>query len=96
MNPAGYIRRMGVFGKRENLEQPGGGGSGLHLDLDERYCLECRKPLQPWQASCPDDGAPAVARAELPSSMPPPPAHLLADEHDDELADEDDDERGEH
>ena len=72
---------MGVFSKRDNLEEPGGGGSsGLHLDLDERYCPQCRTQLQPWQATCPDDGAAAVRRGDLPSAMPPPPAHLLADE----------------
>ena len=81
---------MGVFSKRQDFEEPGGsGGSGLHMDLDERFCSECRKPLQPWQTTCPDDGARAVRRGELPSAMPPPPAHLLDDEDPD--ADDDHD-----
>jgi predicted amidophosphoribosyltransferase len=71
---------MGVFSKRNDIEEPGAGGSGLHLDLDERYCPTCRRPLQPWQATCPDDGAAAVPRGQLPSTMPPPPAHLLDDD----------------
>ena len=72
---------MGVFTKKGDQEEPGGsGGSGLHLDLDERFCATCRRALQPWQDSCPDDGGPAVALSELPSPMPPPPAHLLEDE----------------
>lgn len=73
---------MGVFSKRNNAEEPGGGGSGLHMDLDERYCVTCRRELMPWQTSCPEDGGEAVALTELPSSMPPPPAHLLADSDD--------------
>ena len=71
---------MGVFSKRNNAEEPGGGGSGLHLDLDERYCVTCRRAVLPWQTECPDDGGAAVPLGELPSSMPRPPAHLLDDE----------------
>lgn len=82
---------MGVFSKRNNAEEPGGGGgSGLHMDLDERYCVTCRRELMPWQTTCPDDGGKGVPLTELPSSMPPPPAHLLADEDDDEATVDDD------
>ena len=82
---------MGVFSKKSDLEEPGGGGSsGLHMDLDERYCLNCRQRLQPWQDTCPDDGGPAVRMSELPSAMPPPPAHLLADEDDEDPDDGED------
>lgn len=66
---------------KRDEEQPGG-GSGLHLDLDETVCPTCRRALLPWQEHCPDDGARGVARTDLPSAMPPPPAHLLADEDD--------------
>lgn len=68
---------MGVFGKRQDLDQPGGGGSGLHLDLDSRYCRVCRRELLPWQATCDRDGGEAVPLAELPPSGPQPPPHLL-------------------
>lgn len=71
---------MGVFSKKGDVEEPGGGGSGLHLDLDERFCLVCRRAVLPWETQCPDDGAQVVALTELPSAMPPPPAHLLADD----------------
>ncbi|MPZ72418.1 MAG: hypothetical protein GEU74_04190 [Nitriliruptorales bacterium] len=72
---------MGVFAKRGDQEDPGGsGGSGLHLDLDERFCVTCRRALLPWQTHCPDDGGDAVSLQDLPASMPPPPAHLLDDE----------------
>jgi hypothetical protein len=71
---------MGVFSKRNNAEEPGGGGSGLHLDLDERYCVTCRRELMPWQTACPEDGGAGVALSELPSAMPRPPAHLLDDD----------------
>ncbi len=73
---------MGVFAKKGNAEEPGGGGSGLHLDLDERYCVTCRRAVLPWQDTCPVDGGKAVALGELPPSMPAPPAHLLADDED--------------
>lgn len=73
---------MGVFSKRKDAEEPGGGGAGLHLDLDERFCVTCRRALQPWQQQCPDDGGAAVRVEDLPDSMPPPPAHLLDDDTD--------------
>ncbi len=71
---------MGVFSKRNDVEEPGGGGSGLHVDLDERWCPQCRRSLLPWQDTCPTDGAQPVR--SLPPAMPPPPAHLLADDDD--------------
>ena len=72
---------MGVFVKKGDQEEPGGsGGSGLHLDLEERYCAVCRRALLPWQEACPDDGGAALTISDLPSPMPPPPAHLLGDE----------------
>lgn len=70
-------------GRKKDDEDPGG-GSGLHLDLDERVCPECRRTLPPWQDRCPDDGAVGVAPTSLPSAIPPPPAHLLEDEPEDE------------
>ena len=73
---------MGVFAKKGNAEEPGGGGSGLHLDLDERFCLTCRRAVLPWETACPDDGGAVVPLSELPSAMPRPPAHLLDDEDD--------------
>lgn len=73
---------MGVFAKKGDFEEPGGGGSGLHLDLDERFCATCREPLQPWQTQCPADGGAPVSIGELPSRMPAPPAHLLGDDDD--------------
>lgn len=75
---------MGVFVKKGDNEEPGGGGSGLHLDLDERFCVTCRRAVLPWQTQCPDDGGEVAALADLPSSIPPPPAHLLDDDPDDE------------
>ncbi len=75
---------MGVFSKKSDISEPGGGGSGLHLDLDERYCVVCRRSVMPWEARCPVDGGDVAALEQLPSAMPPPPAHLLADEEPDE------------
>ena len=75
---------MGVFAKRNNAEEPGGGGgAGLHMDLEERFCVSCRRAVLPWETECPDDGADVVPLTELPSAMPPPPAHLLGDPEDD-------------
>jgi hypothetical protein len=75
---------MGVFAKKGDAEEPGGagGGPGLHLDLDERFCVICRRAVLPWQTQCPDDGGEVAALGDLPSSIPPPPAHLLDDEAD--------------
>ena len=75
---------MGVFAKKGDFDEPGGVGAGLHLDLDQRYCTTCRRALQPWQDICPDDGGAAVPLGDLPSSIPPPPAHLLADDEDED------------
>lgn len=75
---------MGVFAKKGDFEEPGGGsGSGLSMDLDERFCEICRRRVLPWQDRCPDDDGRAVTISALPSAMPPPPAHLLDDETDD-------------
>ena len=75
---------MGVFAKKGDFEEPGGGGgSGLHLDLDERYCPACRRALLPWMTQCPDDGGTPVALRDLPPRFPGPPAHLLTDDEDD-------------
>jgi D-arabinose 1-dehydrogenase-like Zn-dependent alcohol dehydrogenase len=68
---------MGLLRKRE---QEPGGGSGLELDLDLRSCPICRRDLHPWEPTCPNDGTPAVPRHLLTSNIPPPPAHLLADD----------------
>ncbi len=75
---------MGVFSKGNRFEEPGSGGSGLSLDLDERYCSVCRRALLPWQDRCADDGGSPVALADLPARFPPPPAHLLDDDPDDD------------
>ncbi|HUH06798.1 MAG TPA: hypothetical protein VML96_03225 [Egibacteraceae bacterium] len=74
---------MGIFAKDPSKEEQPGGSSGLHLDLDELICPDCRRALLPWQRSCPDDGATAVPRAAVSrTDLPPPPPHLL--EPDDE------------
>ena len=80
-----YTRPMGVLTGRGDQEEPGGsGGSGLHLDLDERFCVTCRRAVLPWQTECPEDGGAVVTLQELPAAMPPPPAHLLDDDDTDE------------
>jgi hypothetical protein len=72
---------MAVFARGPRREEEPGGGSGLALDLDMLACPACRRELHPWEATCPDDGAAAVARTALTSQvLPPPPAHLLEDE----------------
>ena len=69
--------------QRKDDEQPGG-GHGLEVDLDLKACPTCRRELQPWQTTCPDDGAAAVQRRDLPrDDLPAPPAHLLADDDED-------------
>lgn len=53
-------------------------GRGLELDLDVKACPVCRRELLPWQETCPEDGAGAVARADLPpADGPAVPDHLL-------------------
>ncbi|HEY8338446.1 MAG TPA: hypothetical protein VIK95_01180 [Egibacteraceae bacterium] len=63
--------------RRKRDDEDPGGGTSLHLDLDERVCPQCRRTLPPWQDRCPDDGAAAVDRTALPPPIPPPPPHLL-------------------
>lgn len=53
------------------------------MDLDERFCVTCRRAVLPWETTCPDDGSNVVPLTELPAAMPPPPAHLLGDPEDD-------------
>jgi predicted amidophosphoribosyltransferase len=69
---------MGLYARdpRRGEEQPGG-GSGLHLDLDELVCPVCRRAFPSWETVCPDDAESLVTRAQLPPLLPPPPAHLL-------------------
>lgn len=50
--------------KRPDDDEPGG-GSGLHVDLEDRACAECRRALPSWVARCPDCGGEAVAVGEL-------------------------------
>ena len=67
---------MGFLNKRQedDDELP---GSGLHVDLDARFCPECRKEALPWQDACEDCGVPPVTAEQLPSSSFPLPSHLL-------------------
>lgn len=67
------------FVQRRRPDEEGEVQPGLHLDIDERACPTCGRFLHPWQDTCPDDGATAVARTDL-ATMAPPPAHLLEDE----------------
>lgn len=69
------------FVQRRRQEQEGEVQPGLHLDIEERACPACRRFLHPWQDTCPDDGAAAVPRTELPT-MAAPPAPLLEDPDD--------------
>lgn len=78
-----YTGRMSVFAKGPKQEEEPGGGSGLGMDLELRACPQCRRELHPWESTCPVDGSPAVPRTSLRTEhLPPPPAHLLADEDD--------------
>lgn len=76
---------MGVFAKGPRQEEePGSGGSGLHVDLDLQVCPTCHRELHPWEAACPDDGTPGAPKASVSrTTLPPPPAHLLGDADDD-------------
>jgi hypothetical protein len=56
------------------------GAPGLHLDLDDRRCQECRREALPWQHTCADCGGALVSRRDLPAETFPLPAHLLDDE----------------
>ena len=71
------VVRPGEEYDREEQEQ---GGSGLHLDLDLVACPSCRRELPAFLDVCPDCDVPPVPRSQLPGVLPPPPAHLLADD----------------
>lgn len=79
---------MGVVrpGEEYDRSQDGHGpaGSALHLDLGLVACPSCRRELPGFLDACPDCGDVPVPRAQLPSLLPPPPAHLLANPEDDE------------
>lgn len=67
--------------RRKTEDELVGDAQGLSMDLGERACVTCRRPLHPWQDTCPDDGGEAMAVADLPPSSRPP-AHLLDDPDD--------------
>lgn len=83
----GFIVPKG--GGEEDGGAGGSGGSGLELDLDLKACGTCRRELLPWQDTCPDDGGPAVRKADLTAPRDPLAARLAA------LLDDEPDEPGE-
>jgi hypothetical protein len=56
---------MGFIDPKKQQEDDELPGSGLHLDLEQRRCPECRREVLPWQDTCPDCGVAAVLTTEL-------------------------------
>lgn len=65
--------------KQDDHDEIVPGAPGLHLDLDERVCPDCRRTAPPWQQRCPDCGSALVA----PNDVPAPRFALPADPDDD-------------
>lgn len=63
--------------KRHEDEEPGGAGSGLHIDLDDRVCASCREDVPAWVPACPNCGGAVVRREELPPADDPLLRRLL-------------------
>ena len=73
---------MGIFTRKQQSDDGAGGAlAGLSIDLERPVCPVCRRELLPWAQTCPEDGATAVAREDLPAP-PGPPAHLLGPDPD--------------
>lgn len=70
--------------KKADEQQPG--GHGLVMDLGLMACPQCRREVPPWLAECDDCGVQVVARSQLRSPMPDIPAHLLAEDDEDDPA----------
>lgn len=77
---------MGLLARRQDDgDEVVGDGLSLQMDLGERVCAECGRDLHPWEATCPvDGGAPVAPEARKASNAMPVPAHLLAEEPDDD------------
>lgn len=67
--------------KRPSEDEPGG-GSGLHVDLDDRVCGSCRRELPSWVQRCPDCGGAPVLVTELPPADDPLLRRFLDDTDD--------------
>lgn len=51
---------MAQFRERDKDE-----GEGVPVDLDQKVCPSCRRKLQPWETTCPDDGAIPVEAVQM-------------------------------
>lgn len=51
---------MAQFREREKDEN-----DGVPVDLEQKVCPTCRRKLQPWEATCPEDGSVPVAAVEM-------------------------------
>lgn len=51
---------MAQFREREEDEN-----DGIPVDLKQKVCPTCRRKLQPWEPTCPEDGSTPVAGVEM-------------------------------
>ncbi len=83
---------MAQFREREEDEN-----DGVPVDLKQKVCPTCRRKLEPWETTCPDDGSVPVAGVQMGSVedqiLSRLPAELLVD-LDDENEDDDDHSEG--
>lgn len=68
---------MGQFERKDE------DGNDLGLDLDHKACPVCRRELLPWEDVCPEDGARAVPKDQLPSDRDPLLERFLQEGRDD-------------
>ncbi|CAN5348368.1 hypothetical protein BH23ACT9_BH23ACT9_21650 [soil metagenome] len=68
--------------KKSDEQQPG--GSGLVINLGLMACPQCRREVPGWLDECAECEVQAVPRTSLGTVMPAIPAHLLADDQDED------------
>lgn len=54
------LAAMALFREREDDEN-----DGIPVDLRQKVCPTCRRKVQPWEATCPHDGAIPVEGVQI-------------------------------
>jgi hypothetical protein len=63
------------------------GSAGLMMDLGLMACPDCGREVPEWQDECPDCHTKSVPINQTSARLPDIPAHLLADDDEDDTED---------